>query len=264
VLHRSDEFIPVECGRYLAEHIPGARMVVLPGMDHIPFYGDAQGYAEEIEEFLTGARHAPPPDRILATVMFTDIVGSTETAAALGDARWLELLARHHELVRAELKRHRGREVQTIGDGFLATFDGPARGIRCARRIADRVPALDIELRAGLHTGECEFVDDEIAGMTLNIGARIGALAGASEVLVSGTVKDLVVGSGISFLDRGTRELKGVPGEWRLFAVDDVEAPASSRLVPDARKRRLSDRVAAGAVRRAPRLVRRVIGWGAD
>ena len=210
VLHRAEEFIPVEGARYMAEHIPGARLVVLPGIDHIPFYGDAEGYAEEIEEFLTGARHAPVSDRILTTVMFTDIVGSTDWAAALGDARWRELMARHDELIRAELERHRGREVKTMGDGFLATFDGPARGIRCARTIADKVPALDIELRDGLHTGECELVGDDIGGMAVNIGARIGALAGANEVLVSGTVKDLVVGSGISFADRGTQELKGV------------------------------------------------------
>lgn len=237
VLHRQEEFIPVEGARYMAEHIPGARLVVLPGMDHIPFYGDGDGYAEEIEEFLTGARQAPVSDRILTTVMFTDIVGSTERAATLGDARWRELLGRHDELMRAELERHRGREVKTMGDGFLATFDGPARGIRCARAVADQVRSLDIELRAGLHTGECELIGDDIGGMAVNIGARIGALAGADEVVVSSTVKDLVVGSGITFSDRGTRELKGVPGEWRLFAVDQVEAPASSRLVPETRER---------------------------
>jgi pimeloyl-ACP methyl ester carboxylesterase/class 3 adenylate cyclase len=237
VLHRAEEFVPVECARYMAERIPGARLVVLPGMDHIPFYGDADGYAEEIEEFLTGARQAPISDRILTTVMFTDIVGSTERAAALGDARWRELLSRHDELMRAELERHRGREVKTMGDGFLATFDGPARGIRCARAVSDRVRSLDMALRAGLHTGECELIGDDIGGMAVNIGARIGALAGADEVVVSSTVKDLVVGSGISFSDRGTRELKGVPGEWRLFAVDQVEAPASNRLVPDTRER---------------------------
>jgi class 3 adenylate cyclase len=240
VLHREEEFVPVESARYLAEHIPGARLVVLPGMDHMPFYGDAEGYAEEIEEFLTGARHAPPSDRVLTTVMFTDIVGSTERAGALGDARWRELVGRHDELVRSELEHHRGREVKTMGDGFLATFDGPARGIRCARAIADKVRALDIGLRAGLHTGECELVGDDIGGMAVNIGARIGALAGADEVLVSNTVKDLVVGSGISFTDRGAQQLKGVPGEWRVFAVDRVETPASSRLVPDMRKQRLS------------------------
>ena len=155
MLHREEEFVPVEHARYLADHIPGARLVVLPGADHIPFYGDADGYAEEIEEFLTGARHAPPSDRILTTVMFTDIVGSTERAAAAGDAHWRELVARHDELVRTELERHRGREVKTLGDGFLVTFDGPARGIRCAQAIADNVRALDINVRAGLHAGEC-------------------------------------------------------------------------------------------------------------
>jgi class 3 adenylate cyclase len=172
--------------------------------------------------------------------MFTDIVASTERAAALGDARWRELVGRHDELMRAELERHQGREVKTMGDGFLATFDGPARGIRCARAMADKVRALDIELRAGLHTGECELVGEDIGGMAVNIGARIGALAGADEVVVSSTVKDLVVGSGISFSDRGAHKLKGVPGEWRLFAVDQVEAPPSARLVPDTREQRLS------------------------
>jgi len=237
VLHREEEIVPVEHAHYLAEHIPGARLVVLPGADHLPFYGDAEGYAEEIEEFLTGARHAPPSDRILTTVMFTDVVGSTERAAAVGDARWRDLMASHDGLVRSELEGNRGREVKTMGDGFLATFDGPARGIRCAHAIADQVRALGIEVRAGLHTGECELVGDDIGGMAVNIGARIGALAGPSEVLVSSTVKDLVVGSGISFSDRGAQELKGVPGEWRLFAVDKVETPASSRLVPDTRER---------------------------
>ena len=149
-------------------------------------------------------------------------------------------MAGHDELVRSELERHRGREVKTMGDGFLATFDGPARGIRCARAIADQVGSLDIEVRAGLHTGECELIGDDIGGMAVNIGARIGALAGANEVLVSSTVKDLVVGSGISFSDRGAHELKGVPGEWRLFAVDKVETPASNRLVPDTRERLVS------------------------
>jgi len=223
VLHRAEEFVPVECARYMAENIPGARLTVLPGPDHIPF-----------------ARHAPPSDRILTTVMFSDIVASTERAAALGDARWRELVGRHDELTRAELERHRGREVKTMGDGFLATFDGPARAIRCARTIADNVDALDIELRAGLHTGECELVGDDIGGLAVNIGARIGALAGADEVLVSSTVKDLVVGSGISFSDRGPHKLKGVPGEWHLFAVDQVEAQPSTQRVPDTREQHLS------------------------
>ena len=237
VLHRAEEFVPVANAHYMADHIPGAQLIVLPGKDHIPFYGDADGYAEEIEEFLTGARQAPVSDRILTTVMFTDIVASTERAAGLGDARWRELVSRHDELMRAELERHRGREIKTMGDGFLATFDGPARGIRCARAIEDAVRSLDIELRAGLHTGECELIGDDIGGMAVNIGARIGALADAGEVIVSSTVKDLVVGSGISFSDRGTRELKGVPGQWHLFAVNQVEAPSSSRLVPDTRER---------------------------
>jgi pimeloyl-ACP methyl ester carboxylesterase/class 3 adenylate cyclase len=232
VLNRQDEFVPVEHAQYLAEQIPGARLVVLPGADHLPFYGDASGYAQEIEEFLTGTRHAPPSDRILTTVMFTDIVSSTERAAALGDAHWRELMAAHDELVRSELERHRGREVKTMGDGFLATFDGPARGIRCAQRIADQVGALDIQVRAGLHTGECELIGNDIGGMAVNIAARIVALGAPNEVLVSSTVKDLVVGSGISFTDRGSHELKGVPSEWRLFAVDKVETPASGRLVP--------------------------------
>ena len=163
-----------------------------------------------------------------------------ERAVELGDARWRELVARHDELMRAELERHRGREVKTMGDGFLATFDGPARGIRCARAVADAVRTLDMELRAGLHTGECELVGDDITGMAVNIGARIGALAGADEVVVSSTVKDLVVGSGISFSDRGASELKGVPGEWRLYAVDAIEAPVSRQLVADERENRLS------------------------
>lgn len=260
VLHRQDEFIPVEDAHYLAEHIPGAKLVVLPGMDHIPFYGDAEGYAEEIEEFLTGARHTPVPDRVLTTVMFTDIVGSTERAAALGDARWRELVDRHDELVRGELGSHRGREIKTTGDGFLATFDGPARAIRCARAIGEAVRPLEISIRAGLHTGECELAGKDIRGMAVNIGARIGSLAGPGEVLVSGTVKDLVVGSGIKFADRGTRELKGVPDKWRLYAVDEIGTSPGSRLVPDERERRLPDWMAARISRRSPTLMRRMMG----
>jgi class 3 adenylate cyclase/pimeloyl-ACP methyl ester carboxylesterase len=219
VLHRAEEFIPVECAHYLAEHIEGARLVVLPGMDHIPFYGNAEGYAEEIEEFLTGARHAPSIDRVLTTVLFTDIVGSTERAATLGDARWRELVARHDETVRAQLARHRGHEIKTTGDGFLATFDGPARAIRCAHAVTEDVRPLELTVRAGLHTGECELVGEDVRGMAVNIGARIGALAEAGEVLVSSTVKDLVAGSGIAFEDAGEHELKGVPDRWRLFHV---------------------------------------------
>ena len=218
VLHRSgDRLCPVAGGRRIGELIPGARFVELPGDDHLAWV-DPDQIIDEVEEFLTGHRQVREPERILATVMFTDIVGSTEQAAELGDSRWRDLVARHDDLVRRELGRHRGRAVKTLGDGFLATFDGPARGIRCAQAIAEGVRALGIEIRAGLHTGELELVGDDVAGMAVNIGARVAALAGAGEVLVSSTVKDLVVGSGIAFAERGVHDLKGVPGEWRLFA----------------------------------------------
>ncbi|HEX8053475.1 MAG TPA: adenylate/guanylate cyclase domain-containing protein [Thermoleophilaceae bacterium] len=204
---------------YVADHIPGARLLELPGNDIFVAGGDVEPLISEIEEFFTGTRRRRPPDRVLATVLFTDIVGSTERAAQLGDSGWRQLLDRHNDLVRRHLDRHQGREVKTIGDGFLATFDGPARGVRCAAEIADEVRRLGIEIRAGLHTGECELVGDDVAGMAVNIGARVSSLAGPSEVLVSGTVKDLVVGSGLEFDDRGEHELKGVPGAWRLYGV---------------------------------------------
>jgi class 3 adenylate cyclase/pimeloyl-ACP methyl ester carboxylesterase len=254
VLHRAEEFIPVACGRFLAENIPDARLVVLPGSDHIPFYGDGDGYAEEIEEFLTGVRHTPAGNRVLTTVMFTDIVGSTALASSLGDAQWAATVARHDEVVRAELARHGGREVKTMGDGFLATFDGPGRAIRCAHAITERVRPLQIQVRAGLHTGECELVGDDISGVAVNICARIGALAGGDEVLVSRTVKDLVAGSGISFIDRGEHRLKGIPDSWRLHQVAAVESPLSNRIVPDLREMGVSDRLLGAAARRTPRL----------
>jgi len=169
---------------------------------------------------LTGSRAPVPADRVLATVLFTDIVGSTEKAAALGDQRWRNLLDSHHATVRRNLARFRGHEVKTTGDGFLATFDGPARGVRCAGAIAEEIKPLGIEVRAGLHTGECEIIGDDVGGIAVHIGARVAALAGAGEVLVSSTVKDLVAGSGLRFDDRGARSLKGVPGEWRIFAVE--------------------------------------------
>ena len=220
VLHRKDaDFIDIRHSRYLAEHIPGARYVELPGQDTLLVVGDTDAALDEIEEFLTGSRAQREPDRILATVMFTDIVGSTERAAELGDQRWRELLRRHDALVRRHLERSRGRAVKTTGDGFLATFDGPARAIRCATSIADAVRDLGVEIRAGLHTGECEVIGDDVGGLAVHIGARVAQRAGPGEVLVSSTVKDLVVGSGIEFADRGAQELKGVPGEWRLFAV---------------------------------------------
>ena len=214
-----DRVSRVEGGRYIAERIQGAKYVELPGPDHFPWVGDTDAILDEVEEFLTGTRHGPEPDRVLATVLFTDIVGSTERAVALGDRRWRDLLDRHHAMVREQLTRFRGREIDTAGDGFLAAFDGPARGVRCAEAIVREVRALDLEIRAGLHTGECEIRGEKLSGIAVNTGARVASLAGAGEVLVSSTVKDLVAGSGISFEDRGVKTLKGVPGEWRLYAV---------------------------------------------
>jgi pimeloyl-ACP methyl ester carboxylesterase len=218
IIHRTgDRMINVEAGRYLADRLPNARFVELPGDDHFFWTGDQDTVLEEIEEFLTGARSAPEPDRVLASVLFTDIVGSTEQAASLGDRTWRGLLDAHDTLVRRQLERFRGREVHTTGDGFLATFDGPARGIRCAQTIVDGVRSLGLEVRAGLHAGECELRGQDVGGLAVHIAARVGALAGPGEVLVSSTVKDLVAGSGIEFLDRGEHALRGVPGTWRLF-----------------------------------------------
>jgi len=194
-------------------------LVELPG-DHLPFVGDQDSILDEIEQFLTGVRHRPEPDRLLATVFFVDIVGSTEQAAELGDRRWRDLLEAFYRLVRAELERFRGHEANVAGDGFFATFDGPARAIRCAGAIRDAVKNLGIAVRAGLHTGECEVIGDGFGGIAVHIGARVAAKAGAGEVVVSSTVKDLVAGSGLRFADRGVHALKGIPGEWRLFAVE--------------------------------------------
>jgi pimeloyl-ACP methyl ester carboxylesterase/class 3 adenylate cyclase len=223
VIHRTDDaVVPVEAGRYLAEHIPTATLVELPGSDHYPFSGSTHEFIDEVEEFVTGSRRSREPDRVLATVLFTDIVGSTERAAELGDARWKELLADHHRVVRAELDRSRGKEVRLTGDGIFATFDGPARAVHCACGIRDAVRGLGIEVRAGLHTGEIELADSGVEGIAVHIGARIAALAGPSEILTSSTVRDLVVGSGIEFAERGTHVLKGVPGEWQVQAVTSV------------------------------------------
>jgi class 3 adenylate cyclase/pimeloyl-ACP methyl ester carboxylesterase len=222
VIHRTDDtVISVEGGRFLATHIPGARYLEFPGIDHLPFIGDNAGdIGDAIEEFLTGSRPPVAVDRVLSTVLFTDIVGSTEKAATLGDHRWHDLLDHHHAAIRRSLSRFRGREIKTTGDGVLATFDGPARGVRCACAIADEIRPLGIEVRAGLHTGECEMIGDDVGGIAVHIGARVAALAGAGEVLVSGTVRDLVAGSGLRFGDRGNHLLKGVPGDWRIFAVE--------------------------------------------
>jgi class 3 adenylate cyclase/pimeloyl-ACP methyl ester carboxylesterase len=225
VLHRKDESIPVEFARELAAGIPGARLVELEGVDHWPGVGDIKSITGEVEEFLTGQRHEQPSDRVLATVLFTDIVDSTRRAAELGDWRWRELLERHDEITRAEIGRFQGRVVKHTGDGFLATFDGPTRAVRCASALAERMPDLGIDVRSGLHTGECELRGEDIGGIAVHIGARIAALASAREVLVSNTVKDLVNGSGIVFKDRGTHMLKGVPGEWRLFAPAGLDHP---------------------------------------
>jgi class 3 adenylate cyclase len=219
VLNRvADRDVKVEEARWIASQIPGARLVELPGDEHLIWAGDVDGLVDEVEDFLTGSRPAPMTDRVLATVLFTDIVGSTERASNLGDRRWRELLEQHHTMVRRELERFRGREVDTAGDGFLATFDGPARAVRCARAIQQAVRELGLEVRAGLHTGEVELADGGVAGIAVHTGARVAALADGGEVLVSSTVKDLVAGSGLEFADRGTHELKGV-GERQLYAV---------------------------------------------
>ncbi len=219
VMHRSgDRVTRIEQGRYLAERIRNAKLVELAGDDHIPSIGDGDAVIDEIEEFLTGIRPAAT-DRVLATILFTDIVGSTERAITLGDRRWRELLEQYYAVARRELLRFRGREIDTAGDGLFAAFDGPARAIRCACRVRDEVRTLGIDLRSGLHAGECEVLGEKISGIAVHIGARVAASAAAGEVLVSNTVKDLVAGAGIRFESRGTHVLKGVPGEWPLFVV---------------------------------------------
>ena len=214
-----DAAIEFGASLYMAERIPGARLVELPGTDHLPWLSHADVVLGEIEEFLTGVRHAVEPNRVLATVLFTDIVGATERAAALGDRRWRDLLDGHNVVVRRELARYRGREIKTAGDGFFAAFDGPARAVRCACAISKGIQSLGLEVRAGLHTGECEIMGDDRGGIAVHIGARIAALAAPGEVLASSTVKDLVAGSGLNFRDHGAAKLKGVPGDWRLFSV---------------------------------------------
>jgi class 3 adenylate cyclase len=230
VLHRREEWLPIELARDLVERVPGARLVELPGDDHMFFAGDWRATASEIEEFLTGERHEPEPDRVLQTVLFTDIARSTERAAELGDQRWRGLLGHHDQVVRDQVARFGGRPVKSLGDGFLASFDGPTRAVRCARAISEELRQVGLEIRAGVHTGECEAIGEDLGGLAVHIGARVAALAEPSEVVVSGTVCDLVVGSGIEFDDRGSHELKGVPGRWRLYSVA-ADRPRDSRAV---------------------------------
>lgn len=262
VIHARDDLVPVEAGRYIADRIPTARMLEVDGVDHAPWLSDPDAIADEIERFLTGARGPQAADRALATVMFTDIVSSTERAAELGDARWRALLERHDELTCEGVSRFGGRSVKSTGDGHLATFDGPAKAIRCAEGLRDSLREVAIDIRAGIHTGECEMLGEDVGGLAVHIAARVCAQARPAEVLVSRTVRDLVVGSGIAFTERGPHELKGVPGRWELLAVGASEEsdPDPSRIATPGpgEAMRASDRVAARVVRRAPGVVRAV------
>ncbi|MEJ7787704.1 MAG: alpha/beta fold hydrolase [Solirubrobacteraceae bacterium] len=254
--HVGDEAMPIEAGRLLAAGIPGARMVELEGRDHAFWFGDWRRVADEIETFLTGSSQSVAPDRALATVLFTDVVGSTEQAAELGDHAWRKLLERHDALAREKVAAQGGRIVKHMGDGMLATFDGPARAVRAAEDLLAAVEDLGVRLRAGIHTGEVELIGDDVGGMAVHIGARVGGLAGPGEILVSGTVRDLVVGSQLRFAERGEHELKGVPGRWRVFAVGEEREPAPEPLDAPADHMRRSDRVAVALARRAPRMMR--------
>jgi len=266
VIHRTDELlVPVAAGRWMAGQITGARFVELPGDIHPPWFGDIDAIIDEVEELVTGVRRTHEPDRALATVLFTDIVDSTRRAAQLGDRAWRELLERHDTLSRDQLDRFRGKYVKSTGDGILATFDGPARAIRCAQALERAASEqLNVALRAGVHTGERELIGDEVGGLAVHIGARVAHLAGAGEVLASSTVKDLVVGSGLDFADRGEHELKGVPGRWRVFAVAapaDGADPLVARRDPALAQRAdealsITDRTQLRMTRRAPTVTR--------
>jgi class 3 adenylate cyclase len=260
VVNRRGEIFPAETAREVAARIPGARHLELPGIDHVPWAGDSEPYVGEIEEFLTGARTPSRPDRVLATVLVTDLVASTERAAACGDEAWRELMARHDALVADQLARFGGHQVKHTGDGIIATFDGPARAIRCAAAIVRGAPdQLALDVRAGLHTGEVDVVEADLRGVAVHIAARICAEAGPGEVLVSQTTKELVIGSGVSLAYRVTRRIKGVPGEWSLFAARDEDSQASPS-VPARERLRPGDRLALSLARHAPRVARRVIG----
>jgi class 3 adenylate cyclase len=251
----------------MAEHIPGARYVELDGIDDVPWLGDGDALVDEIEEFLVGAKHTADPERALATVLFTDIANSTMHASEIGDRRWRDVLDQHDAITRRHLASFGGREIKHLGDGFLLSFDGPARAIRCARAIAGDVAAVGLELRAGVHTGECEMRGSDIGGMAVHIGARVAAKARPNEVLVSAAVRDLVVGSGIEFADRGIHDLKGVPGDWQLLAVgreepSGVPAPAEradrDRLAPNAATPKPGDRAILRLARSTPGTLRAV------
>jgi class 3 adenylate cyclase len=259
VLHRTgDRTVPVEGGRYLAAHIPNAKMVEIAGDNHVVFEREViDEFCGAVEEFVLGSRHAAETERVLKTVLFTDIVGSTERAATEGDRRWRGLLEDHDAVVRRALERHRGTEVKTLGDGFLVTFDAPARAVQCARQLADDMAALGLAIRAGVHTGECEVIGADIGGMAVHLAARVAAMARAGEVLVSSTVRDLVVGSQLEFEDRGRHALKGVPGEWQIFAaVDERLQHAAAPLATTTPATSFSDRAMDAMAVRTPRLAR--------
>jgi class 3 adenylate cyclase len=256
VLHREgDRVAPLWAGEQLAEGIPGARLHVLPGEDHAFWFGDFDPILDEVEEFLTGARQVAAAERALATVLFTDIVDSTRRAGELGDRAWRDVLERHDALAQRAVEAEGGRVVKSIGDGMLATFDGPARAVRCAEGLCQSVRELGVELRAGVHTGEVEVIGADVGGMAVHIGARVSAMAGPGDVLVSQTVKDLVVGSGLQFAERGEHELKGVPGSWRLYALG-APAPAPAPLDAAHGHMRATDRMVVSLARRAPRAMR--------
>ncbi|GAC1437813.1 MAG: adenylate/guanylate cyclase domain-containing protein [Solirubrobacteraceae bacterium] len=257
VMHtEGDRAVPVAAGKMLADGLPNARFMVFPGNDHAFWLGDCDPMLDEIERFVTGSVAVVEPDRALATVLFTDIVGSTEQAARLGDRAWREVLERHDALVASRTEAHSGRVIKSTGDGALATFGGPAKAIRAAQEICDGVTELGIAVRAGVHTGECELIGDDIGGLAVHIGARVAARAGPGEVMVSRTVKDLLVGSGVGFIDRGEHELKGVPGSWLLYAVGEQAQSPGHPLDAPAAHMRASDRIAVQLARRAPRAVR--------
>jgi class 3 adenylate cyclase/alpha-beta hydrolase superfamily lysophospholipase len=253
VLHHAEDLVPLFQARILADGIASAKLRVLPGRDHMFWVSDFEESVSEIERFLTGSAGAASPERALASILFIDIVGSTERAAELGDGAWRQLLERHDRVVREHVAEHRGRVVKSLGDGTLAVFDGPARAIHAAEVTREELRRLGLEVRAGVHTGECELISEDVGGMAVHIGARVGALAGAGEILVTGTVADLVVGSGMTFAARGEHELKGVPGRWRLLAVGDSAASPAPLGAAVERDMRLSDRVTVMLARRAPR-----------